>query len=506
MKKSILTKAITIMTFLILLNVSVCFAKTNTYIINDEYNFEITQDIPQNAYIKIHIGNINASVYSQGKINVYPFPNEILEDDYGNKILKYNYSTLTQYKGQTFTVGINKTINTTDKSITEQGYISQILLKKYLSSATRIDSDNPYIVATAQDITKDCTTQEEKAKKIFEFVNMYLTYDTSSTYRNKGSLSAMLTGRGVCEEYATLFCALCRASDIPSRVITGYNAENLVVGQKTESIASYHAWPEVYLEDKGWIPLEITAEYYKNGVKEVYWDGFLQLPDSTMYVVEGIYNNDINEVEWYGVNIIDYNKFITLTDEKYFEDINDHWAKINIENLYNKEIINGYEDNTFLPDNNVTRAEYITMLSRMVSYLKLNKYDVEQIYYPQDFEENWVKESYDNLMKYYAFYSQDIENGAGYSTMNYVFGDTFDMNKPILREEVVALLAPFLRYAENEEIPLTDIEDSKFKKEIIVSYMNNVIIGYEDNTFKPTNTITRAEIATIFDRMSNKEK
>ena len=81
-----------------------------------------------------------------------------------------------------------------------------------------------------------------------------------------------------------------------------------------------------------------------------------------------------------------------------------------------------------------------------------------------------------------------------------------DMNKEITRQEVVALLAPFLKYEENQEVPLTDIEESKFKKEIIISYVNNVIIGYEDNTFKPDQTITRAEIATIFDRMISKEK
>ena len=140
--------------------------------------------------------------------------------------------------------------------------------------------------------------------------------------------------------------------------------------------------------------------------------------------------------------------------------------------------------------------------------VKYECFDIEQIYYPQDFEDNWVKESYDKLMKYYAFYAQDIneEYGAGYKTINYVFGEMFDMNKPILREEVVALLAPFLRYAENDNVPLTDIEESKFKKEIIVSYMNNIIVGYEDNTFRPDQTITRAEIATIFDRIINKEK
>ena len=146
------------------------------------------------------------------------------------------------------------------------------------------------------------------------------------------------------------------------------------------------------------------------------------------------------------------------------------------------------------------------MLSRIVESLKMDYYDIEDIYYTHDFEDNWVKKDYDRLMKYYAFYAQDFEKGAGHNTISYVFGDTFDMNKEITREEVVALLAPFLKYEEGQDVPLTDIEDSNFKKEIIISYINNVIVGYEDNTFKPQQTITRAEIATIFDRMISKEK
>lgn len=506
MKKNILMKTIILMIFVVLLSVSICYGKTNTYIINDEYNFEVTENLPQNAYVKIHIGNINATPYSHGTIDVYPLPNEVLEDDYGNKILKYNYSSLAEKKGEQFVVNVNKSISTNDKDNIYNTNVSFENLTKYLSSVPRIETDNPYIISKVEEVTKDCTTDYEKLEKIFEFVNMYLTYDTSSTYRNKGALSALLNGRGVCEEYATLFCAFSRVCNIPARIITGYNTENLVLNEKTDSLPSYHAWAEVYLEEKGWTPLEITAEYYKNGKKEPYWKGFLQLPEQASYVVEGIYNNELNEIEWYGINLNDYNKYITLTDERYFTDIDEHWAKGYIENLYDAKIINGYEDETFLPDNNVTRAEYICMLSRMVKHLNMHYYDITDIYYTQDFEDNWAKQDYDNLMKYYAFYAQDTENGAGYKTITYVFDETFDMNKAILREEVVALLAPFLKHVEDGDAPLVDIEDSKFKKEIISSYINNVIVGYEDNTFKPEQTITRGEIATIFDRIINKEK
>lgn len=560
MKNKIYTKVAILVILTMLCSFSISYGKTNSYILNDEYIFEVTEDIPARAYVNILVGKMDATTYSDGNMKISPFPNEIKEDEFGNKMLRYTHSSLAEKKGDKFVVSIEKHIKTNDKQVRYDTNLIKETITKYLSATPKIESNNQYIIAKAEELTKDCETDYDKMKNIFEYVNMYLTYDTSSTYRNKGALSALLTGRGVCEEYVTLFISLCRACDIPARAVTGYHADPLVLGQKTESISMYHTWPEVYIEGQGWVPLEITAEYYVNGKKEVYWPGFLSLGDQTKYVVEGLYNSEANEIEWYGVNFDEYNKYITLTEEKYFLDINEHWAKTYIENLYKNKIINGYEDGTFLPDNNVTRAEYICMLSRTLKQMKMEFLEVEDIYYTTDFEDNWVKEDYDNLMKYYAFYAQDVENGAGSKTINYVFGDTFNMNEPIKREEVVALLAPFLKQIDEEqqdnqedkqekeneetmeeseekqeetesedkevieetqmqeqeqqvdekqtsqETVLIDIEDSKFKKEIITSYINNIIVGYEDYTFKPNNTITRGEIATIFDRMITKEK
>lgn len=559
MKNRIHTKVAILMILTVFFSFSVSYGKTSSYILNDEYVFEVTEDIPNRAYVNILIGKMDVATYSDGSVKISPFPNEVKEDEFGNKFLRYTYSSLAEKKGDKFVVSIEKNIKTNDKQVRYDTNLIKKTITKYLSATPKIESDNQYIIAKAKEITKDCESEYDKMKKIFEYVNLYLTYDTSTTYRNKGALSALLTGRGVCEEYVTLFISLCRACDIPARAVTGYHADSLVLGEKTESISMYHTWPEVYIEGQGWVPLEITAEYYVNGKKEVYWPGFLSLGDQTKYVVEGVYNSEANEIEWYGVNFDDYTKYITLIEEKYFLDINEHWSKSHIENLYKNKIINGYEDGTFLPDNNVTRAEYICMLSRAVKQMKMEFLETENIYYTVDFEDNWVKEDYDNLMKYYAFYVQDVENGAGSKTINYVFGDTFNMNEPIKREEVVALLAPFLKQIDEEEneqeqdkqeekqeiekdekqeepksededkdiieemqiqegeqqlndkqtsqeIVLIDIEDSKFKEEIILSYMNNIIVGYEDYTFKPENTITRGEIATIFDRMITKEK
>ncbi len=530
---------IVILTIIILIIAStMAYAKVAFYTVTDTYVFHVGNTVPSNAFININIGNINACSYTKGTVNIEPTLYELVPDykvksdndlygnyDYGNQILTFNKYSFIGRENEDFVVNIIKKIQTTDDVggfADSKKFYSERELQDYIQPDNRIESNDPLIIAKAQELTQGCETSFQIVQKLFEFVNMYITYDTSDAYRNKGALSALQTGRGVCEEYSTLFVALCRALNIPARVITGYNADILEKNAEIDSRKVYHAWPEIYVEETGWVPCEVTAEYYFDGNKQPYLKGFLQLPDPSLYVVEGVYDYKINEIQWNNsIDLLNYEKTIALDDMIYFEDINAHWSRFYVEDLYDFNIINGYEDKTFKPNNQVTRIEFICMLSRMLEYLNMYYYEISELYYPIDFEENWSKPDYDSLMKHLAFYAQDTQNGAGSKTINYVFGETINMNAPILREEVVALLAPFLTkptdgilndqeidpeigfkvLCENKDMLLTDIENSKFINEIIKSYNNNVIVGYEDNTFRPTQTITRAEVATIFDRL-----
>ena len=49
-----------------------------------------------------------------------------------------------------------------------------------------------------------------------------------------------------------------------------------------------------------------------------------------------------------------------------YDDIQTHWAKDNIEYLSIHNIINGYEDNTFRPDINVSKAEIIKLVVSLI--------------------------------------------------------------------------------------------------------------------------------------------
>ncbi len=476
---------------------NICYAKINNYVINDEYKFQIINN-SNKSFIEIFLGNINGTTYQEGVITISPKPTSYKFDDFNNRIAVYD---LTGYQQEEFTVKIKKNVTVQKYNLPQKDYNMEYDVDNiYLKPSQKIESDNPLIISKANEITYNIQGDYNKAKAIFEYVNLNLTYDTSSQFRNKGALSALKTKRGVCEEYATLFVAFCRASNIPARAITGFMAEGMEVGDEVLSNSIYHAWAEVYLQGYGWIPMELTAEKMVNGVKVVFNEGLFKLPGEH-YIVEGMHNDEVKEIIWYNAKFINYNKYITYISSVYFNDIQNHWAKQNIEESYDRKIINGYEDGSFKPDNNISRIEFIAILSRFLKQKNLAYVNTNSIYYTQDFEINWAKEDYDRLMRYYGYFVDGNINSVGYTTINHVFGDSIKMNKNITREEVVALMYPFFEKTNNIGVRFNDVYESKFKKEIETLSNCKIINGYEDNSFRPTNSITRAEVATMFSKI-----
>lgn len=110
----------------------------------------------------------------------------------------------------------------------------------YLSPGPYIESGNPKIAKLA----KDATEGKEGWAKVEAI------YDTSQeklTYKNgplKGALKGLTDGWGDCEEYSSLFIAMCRAENIPARMVR-------VPG---------HVYSEFYLVDKDgkgyWFPVQ----------------------------------------------------------------------------------------------------------------------------------------------------------------------------------------------------------------------------------------------------------
>jgi transglutaminase-like putative cysteine protease len=79
-------------------------------------------------------------------------------------------------------------------------------------------------------------------------------YSPGDTHVHTTGSEALLQGSGVCQDYAHIFCAVCRALGVPSRYVSGY----LTHGMGHEAHAASHAWAEAYADYLGWVGFDPT--------------------------------------------------------------------------------------------------------------------------------------------------------------------------------------------------------------------------------------------------------
>lgn len=158
-----------------------------------------------------------------------------------------------------------------------------------------------------------------------------------------------------------------------------------------------------------------------------------------------------------------------------------------LRNQVNIGIINGYYGDTFKPDQNITRAELITVIDNILGIeSETNEYisDVTS--------KDWY---YSNIRKAMYF---GIINGNGKGKVN--------PNEKLTREEAVTILARAFKIElgdTNFNSSYSDAENisSWARKEYISFIRKQYISGYNDNTIRPKRKITRAEVLTVINRI-----
>lgn len=171
--------------------------------------------------------------------------------------------------------------------------------------------------------------------------------------------------------------------------------------------------------------------------------------------------------------------------EAIYKEIETHWAKNSLLELLKKGIITGYEDNTIRPDKKITRSEMAVLLMRAKgivpkSQVELDFVDVAEV---PKWATGYIKEAV------------RLEIITGYPD------HTVRSNEEISRAEAIVMLMKSF----NEE-PSTDnlkyFEDyddipNWARGYLSMAYNNSIIMGYQDNTIRASNKITRAELITM---------
>lgn len=161
-----------------------------------------------------------------------------------------------------------------------------------------------------------------------------------------------------------------------------------------------------------------------------------------------------------------------------FADVENHWAKDYINELSSLNIVKGYEDGTFKPDKAVTRAEFVKMIVTLLG-LSEEKADFADVY-----ENDW----------YYGVVG--AASKAGLVTGD---GKNFNPNAMITRQDAAVIICRALKMSGNEETTFADNNEiSDYAKNAVGALAQlGIISGYEDNTVRPLNLITRGETAKI---------
>ena len=169
-----------------------------------------------------------------------------------------------------------------------------------------------------------------------------------------------------------------------------------------------------------------------------------------------------------------------------FEDIKEHWAESYIEKLASQNIITGKSENSFAPDDKITRAELVTLLYRLSGTEKI--YDVSKF--------NDVKES-DWYMQAISWAEENkIATGVGNSN--------FSPNEYVSREQTAVFIIRFCEYMgyelkPMEEMTFRDASDFSVWSEasVLKAQKYGIINGFEDGSFAPKETSTRAQTAKM---------
>jgi len=178
----------------------------------------------------------------------------------------------------------------------------------------------------------------------------------------------------------------------------------------------------------------------------------------------------------------------TASDGAKFIDIDDvSWAKEGILALAEKNVIAGYGDKTFKPQENVTREQFVKML---VAAFEL-PYNTKEIYFEDVNTESW----------YYEY----VSSGVGCGVVNGISETKFGVGSNITRQDMAVMAYRTMEYLEieiPEKTKYTEFADadkiSGYASDAVkVMQIGKIINGIGNNEFAPTDSCTRAMAAKV---------
>lgn len=302
-----------------------------------------------------------------------------------------------------------------------------------------------------------------------------VTYDPygNDDYGIFTAYAAMYKGTAVCQGYATLFYAMCRAMGLPVRVITSID----------------HAW-NIAKIGSYWYNLDST---WDGGSSASYLDYFLKgssnfasdHPSEYEYLIPAFTSQ-------YPISYYDYSPVASdYQPVSQFRDVPaDSYYYKDIQDMVDRGLFNGYNKYTFQPNGTMTRAMLVTVLWRLAGCPSTST-DMPFVDIPQG--------------KYYTTavawaYKNGITSG--------VSDTSFNPNGQLNRQQLSAFLYRYANtygYSTSAYNDLSAYTDTDTIANYAVDAIHwsvgaGIVNGYANGTIRPTNSATRGQMAAMLAR------
>lgn len=200
---------------------------------------------------------------------------------------------------------------------------------------------------------------------------------------------------------------------------------------------------------------------------------------------------------------VNFDKDVNINIKLTFDDLKGkdvEWAQRYIASLASKRVFEGYEDGTFQPRKTISRIEAITAAVRLMGLR-------DQAESADAKAANLNFKDADKLKQKYPW-------ATGYVSValqNDLFSETEDMIQPEKEADrlwATTLLVKAMKLQDaakakmNAKLPFRDADKIPAGSVgyVAVAIEKNLIDGYEDNTFRPNKSVSRAELAALLDR------
>lgn len=126
----------------------------------------------------------------------------------------------------------------------------------------------PMIIHEVREIIPTLQDVQEAVTRILAYIDSDFTYTSGATHVDTPLSEIFQQRRGVCQDFAHVMIALCRAIGIPARYVSGYFwIDPQIKKAAADDNTASHAWVECFLPGIGWVGYDPT---HNRKVNEIY--------------------------------------------------------------------------------------------------------------------------------------------------------------------------------------------------------------------------------------------